>query len=73
MRRLRHTLPLLRAAVGLANQPVGAREERHEEQSVYATHATGISRARPSVALVDMPASDEANRACLATITVGPR
>ena len=25
------------------------------------------------VALVDMPASDEANRACLATITVGPR
>ena len=33
MRRLRHTLPLLRAAVGLANQPVGAREERHEKQS----------------------------------------
>ena len=25
------------------------------------------------VALVDAPASDEANRACLATITVGPR
>ena len=25
------------------------------------------------VALVDVPASNEANRACLATITVGPR
>ena len=38
MRRLRHTLPLLRAAVGLANQPVGAREERHEEQSADQDH-----------------------------------
>ena len=58
MRRLRHTLPLLRAAVGLANQPVGAREERHEEQSADQDH-DDVDR---DLRVADTPDVDEAVR-----------